>query len=130
MPPLRTAVRFNVEVTRPDTGTVAREWIDKTFPPGTRFAVEYFTPVLDPKRYGIVQESRLVNRSVRSYRDQGVQYLIVSSMAYDRFGARAQPDPQLREDVRAVPGRGVPAHPGPATGPTIRILRMPEAGGD
>jgi hypothetical protein len=85
-PPLWTSVRFDVESTRPDTGNAAREWIDRTFPPGTHFAVERFTPVLDTTRYSVVQEPRLVNRSVRSYRDDGVQYLIVSSMAYDRYG--------------------------------------------
>jgi 4-amino-4-deoxy-L-arabinose transferase-like glycosyltransferase len=125
-PPLRTAVRYNVEVTRPDTGNVAREWIDKTFPPGTRFAVEYFTPVLDPKRYGIVQESRLVNRSIRSYRDQGVQYLIVSSMAYDRFGPEHNQTKSYAKMFALCPKVAeFPPIEGQRVGPTIRILQCP-----
>jgi hypothetical protein len=130
VPPLRTAIRFDIEATRPDTGTFAREWIDKTFPPGTKFAVERFTPVLDPKRYQIVQESRLVNRSVRSYRDEGVQFLIVSSMAYTRYAPEHN---QTRSYVKLMAICPVVATfdpiPNKLVGPTIKILRVPPSGG-
>jgi hypothetical protein len=130
VPPLRTAIRFDIEATRPDTGTVAREWIDKTFPPGTKFAVERFTAVLDPKRYEIVQESRLVNRSVRSYRDEGVQYLMVSSMAYDRYSPEHN---QTRSYAKLMAICPVVATfdpvPNKLVGPTIKILRVPPSGG-
>jgi hypothetical protein len=126
VPPLRTAVRFNVDVTRPDTGTVAREWIERTFPAGTRFAVERFTPVLDPKRYGIVQESRLVNRSLRSYRDEGVQYLVVSSMAYDRFGPEHNQTRGYQKLFALCPEVAeFPPIEGQLVGPTIRVLQVP-----
>jgi len=128
VPPLRTAIRFDIEATRPDTGTFAREWIDRTFPPGTKFAVERFTPVLDPKRYQVVQESRLVNRSVRSYRDEGVQYLIVSSMAYTRYAAEHN---QTRSYVKLMTICPTVATfdpiPNQRVGPTIKILRVPPA---
>jgi hypothetical protein len=129
-PPLRTAVRYDVEVTRPDTGNVAREWIERSFPPGTKFAVEYFTPVLDPKRFGIIQESRLVNRSLRSYRDEGVQYLIVSSMAYDRFGPEHNQTKSYAKLFALCPvvKEFMPVE-GHVVGPTIRVLQVPgEAG--
>jgi len=128
VPPLRTAIRFDIEATRPDTGTFAREWIDRTFPPGTKFAVERFTPVLDPKRYQVVQESRLVNRSVRSYRDEGVQYLIISSMAYTRYAAEHN---QTKSYVKLFALCPVVATfdpiPNQLVGPTIKILRVPPA---
>jgi 4-amino-4-deoxy-L-arabinose transferase-like glycosyltransferase len=130
LPPLRTAVRFDIEATRPDTGSCAREWIDKTFAPGTKFAVERFTPVLDPKRYQIVQESRLVNRSVRSYRDEGVQYLIVSSMAYDRYSPEHNQTKSYAKLFALCP---VVATFDPVAnqrvGPTMKILRVPPSGG-
>jgi hypothetical protein len=53
VPPLVTAVRYDVENTRRDTGSYAREWIDRTFPPGTHFALERHTPILDWSRYKI-----------------------------------------------------------------------------
>ena len=128
VPPLRTAIRFDIEATRPDTGTFAREWIDRTFPPGTKFAVERFTPVLDPKRYQVVQESRLVNRSVRSYRDERVQYLIVSSMAYTRYSSEHN---QTRSYVKLMTICPTVATfdpiPNQRVGPTIKILRVPPA---
>ena len=128
VPPLRTAIRFDVEATRPDTGTFAREWIDKTFPPGTKFAVERFTPVLDPKRYQIVQESRLVNRSVRSYRDEGVQYLIVSSMAYTRYAAEHNQTKSYVKLMAICPAVATfDPIPNQLVGPTIKILRVPPA---
>jgi len=129
VPPLRTAIRFDIEATRPDTGTFAREWIDKTFPPGTKFAVERFTPVLDPKRYQIVQESRLVNRSVRSYRDEGVQYLIVSSMAYTRYGSEHNQTKSYVKLLAICPAVATfDPIPNQLVGPTIKILRVPPPG--
>jgi hypothetical protein len=128
-PPLRTAVRFDIEATRPDTGSYAREVIDRTFPAGTKFAVERFTPVLDPKRYEIVQETRLVNRSLRSYRDEGVQYLIVSSMAYERYTPEHNQTKSYAKLFALCP---VVATFEPVTnqrvGPTIKILRVPPPG--
>ena len=129
VPPLRTAVRFDVEATRPDTGTFAREWIDRTMPPGTHFAVERFTPVLDPRRYVIVQEPRLVNRSVRSYRDDGVQYLIVSSLAWARYGPEHNQTRGYEKLFTLCPRVAeFPPVAGRSVGPTIRILRVPPAG--
>lgn len=130
VPPLRTAVRFDIEAMRPDTGRVAREWVERTMPPGTHFAVERFTPVLDPKRYVIVQEPRLVNRSVRSYRDEGVQYLIVSSMAWTRYGPEHNQTRSYEKLFALCPRVAeFPPVAGQTVGPTIRILRVPPPGG-
>ena len=128
-PPLWTSVRFDVENTRRDTGTDAREWVERMIPAGTRFAVERFTPVLDRARYPVLQESRLVNRSVRSYRDDGVQYLIVSSMAYDRFGPEHNQTRSYQKLFALCPlVAEFPPLEGKTWGPTIRILRVPTEG--
>ncbi|HEY8149678.1 MAG TPA: glycosyltransferase family 39 protein [Vicinamibacteria bacterium] len=126
--PLRTAVRFDVEVTRRDTGSYAREWIDRTLPAGTHLALERFTPVLDGSRYAITLEPRLVNRSVQSYRDDGVQYLVTSSMAYDRFGPEHNQTRGYQKIFALCP---LVAEFAPVAnqrvGPTIRILRVPSS---
>jgi hypothetical protein len=68
VPPPRTAIRFDI-ASRPDKGR-SREWIDKAFPPGTNFAVERFTPVLDPKRYQSLHSVReKEGRLLGSYAD-------------------------------------------------------------
>jgi len=125
-PPLRTAVRYNVEATRRDTGNEAREWIERAFPPGTHFALERHTPVLDRSRYKITQEARLITRSVRSYRDEGVQYLVVSSMTFDRFDPEHNQTRSYQKLFALCPVvQEFAPIPGRRPGPTIRILRVP-----
>jgi 4-amino-4-deoxy-L-arabinose transferase-like glycosyltransferase len=125
-PPLLAAVRYDIESTRRDTGSFAREWIERTVPPGTRFALERFTPVLDRSRYPVTQEARLITRSVRSYRDEGVEYLVVSSLAYDRFGPEHNQSRSYQKLFAICPlvAEFAPI-PGQRPGPTIRILRVP-----
>jgi len=69
-----------------------------------------------------------VNRSVRSYRDEGVQYLIVSSMAYTRYAAEHN---QTRSYVKLMTICPTVATfdpiPNQRVGPTIKILRVPPA---
>ena len=125
-PPLRTAVRYNVEATRPDTGNEAREWIERTFPPGTHFALERHTPVLDRARYKVTQEARLITRSVKSYRDEGVQYLVVSSMTFDRFDPEHNQTRSYQKLFALCPVvQEFAPIPGQRHGPTIRVLRVP-----
>ena len=91
-----------------------------------KFAVERFTPVLDPKRYEIVQETRLVNRSLRSYRDEGVKYLVVSSMAYERYSPEHNQTKSYAKLFALCPevAQFDPV-PNERVGPTIRILQVP-----
>ncbi len=124
--PLRTSVRLNEQLTLPDTGNQARGWVDGAFPPGTRFAVERHAPVPDRKRFHVIQEARIIMKSVKSYRELGVQYLVVSSQVYDRFGPEHrvteayerlfQICPTVKE-FKPVEDR--------IQGPTIRILKIP-----
>ena len=125
-PPLRTAVRYNIETTRRDTGNEAREWIERTFPAGTHFALERHTPVLDRARYKVTQEARLITRSVKSYRDEGVQYLVVSSMTFDRFDPEHNQTRSYQKLFALCPVvQEFAPIPERRPGPTIRVLRVP-----
>jgi hypothetical protein len=129
VPPLRTAIAFDQTVTRRDTGSIAREWIDRALPAGTHLALERFTPVLDGARYKLTLEPRLINRSVQSYRDDGVQYLVVSSLAYDRFPPEHNQTRSYQKLFALCPMVAeFPGIPGQRPGPTIRVLRVPEKG--
>jgi len=129
VPPLQRAIRFDVEVTRRDTGSYAKEWIDRTFPPGTHIALERFTPVLDGSRYNLTKETKLVDRSVQSYRDDGVQYLVVASLAYDRFGPEHNQTRSYQKLFALCPlVAEFPGIPGQRPGPTIRVLQVPAKG--
>jgi len=129
VPPLRTAIAFDQAATRKDTGTIAREWIDAHLPPGTHVALERFTPVLDGTRYALTLEPKLINRSVQSYRDDGVQYLVVSSLAYDRFPAEHNQTRSYQKLFALCPlVAEFPGLPGQRPGPTIRVLQVPAKG--
>lgn len=122
-----TRLRNHLE-TLPDTGTLANQWIEANIPPDTSFGVERQTPVLDRARYRVQMESRVVNQSVEHYGEAGVQYLIVSSTVYQRFGPenrQSKAYQRLFETCRLV--KEFTPEPGKIMGPTIRILEVPKA---
>ena len=124
--PLRTSIRFNTELTLPDTGNVAREWIDGAFPPGTSFAVERHAPVPDRKKYKVMQEARIIQKALRSYRDLGVGYFVVSSQVYERFGPEHRLSKAYDRLFQACPlVRKFEPLEGELQGPTIRVLKVP-----
>ena len=115
-------------VTLPDTGAMANQWIEANIPPETSFGVERQTPVLDRTRYRVSMESRVINQSVEHYHEAGVQYLIVSSTVYQRFGPehrQTKAYKRLFETCRLV--KEFVPEPGKIMGPTIRILEVPKA---
>lgn len=124
--PLARTMEHNAELNLPDTGNVARAWIETAFPPGTHFAVERFAPVPDRRRFAVTLEGRIVGKSLGEYRELGVEYLVLSSMVYERFGpgqrtARAYDElfatcPLVKE-FRPVEGT--------LSGPTIRLVSVP-----
>jgi hypothetical protein len=124
--PLSRSLEQNAELMLPDTGNVARAYIDSAFPPGTHFAVERFAPVPDRKRYTVTLQGRIQEKSLAEYRELGVDYLILSSMMYERFGpahritrgydALFAACPLVKE-FRPVEGR--------LAGPTIRLVSVP-----
>lgn len=116
----------NHMVTLPDTGTLAAEWIESRFPEGTHFGIERHTPVLDPRRYQLTRESRVINVSVDHLREAGVQYLIVSSTVYGRFGPENRQSRRYRELFeRCHLVKEFAPEEGRIMGPTIRILEIP-----
>ena len=124
--PLSVTLALNRSNNTLDTGTVAAQWIEGHFPPGTHFALERNTVVLDGERYQITMESRLINRAVRDYRAEGVEYLIVSSILYQRF-SRDHRQTQGYQKLFKICRQVAEFEPqeGKLVGPTLRILRVP-----
>jgi hypothetical protein len=127
--PVRRVVAFNEYATRRDTGSFARDWIVSSLPPGARIAVEDHCPVLDPERYELLREARIVNRDLDEYRRDGVEYLIVTSLRYARYEP-SHPQSvrygRLFDACRLVREFGTEG--GRIPGPTVRILKVPAAG--
>lgn len=124
--PLQTSIRLNTRLTLPDTGNQARVWINEAFPPGTHFAVERHAPVPDRKHFQVTQEARIIRKSVESYRELGVQYLVVSSQVYERFGPEHRITKGYERLFQICPlVKEFKPVEGMLGGPTIRILRVP-----
>lgn len=125
--PVDMSLTHNRIVNLPDTGNIARVWIEGRFPPDTHFGVERHTPVLDPKRFHITQESRVINRGVANWRDEGAEYLIVSGIVYRRFGPEHRQTRKYEKLFAICPlVKEFKPVEGENSGPTIRILRIPE----
>ncbi len=124
--PLGTTIRFNERLTLPDTGNLAREWLNGAFPPRTHFAVERHAPVPDRRKYDITMEARIVRKAVRDYRELGVDYLIVSSQVYERFGPEHRTTKAYDKLFQICPlVKEFQPVEGKLQGPTIRVLRIP-----
>ncbi len=124
--PIDMSLQHNRAANMLDTGTYAARWIEEEFPPGTHFAMERSTVVLDDDRYQITMESRVINRAVRDYRAEGVEYLIVSSIQYQRFGPDHRQTQNYQKLFNICPQVAeFEPEEGKLVGPTLRILRVP-----
>lgn len=109
-----------------DTRSVAYAWVLANVPRNAIVAREQYTPQLTPDPFRLRKYDGLYQRSMASYRDQRVQYLIASSAIYGRFlGNLDRPFDdafyralfQLPEVFHIEPGADRP-------GPTIRIFKL------
>ena len=117
-------------ITLPDTGSMAAQWIEARLPPRTHFGVERHTPVLDRSRFRVTEHARAIDMGVGHYREAGVQYLIVTSTAYERFGPAHRQTKNYERLFRICPTvKEFLPKEGKVMGPTIRILQIPGAPG-
>ena len=124
--PIDMSLQHNRAANMLDTGTDAARWIEEEFPPGTHFAVERSTVVLNDDRYQITNEARIINRAVRDYRAERVEYLIVSSIQYRRFGPDHRQTQNYQKLFNICPQVAeFKPEEGKLVGPTLRILRVP-----
>ncbi|MCL4294773.1 MAG: phospholipid carrier-dependent glycosyltransferase [Anaerolineae bacterium] len=94
--PLVSSIRHDIILTRQDTRTQAKRWIEANLPPGTRIAVDWGVhgpPLSMPgwaipysdKVYDvmIINGTGLSDHSIAWYREQDFDYLITSSFIYN-----------------------------------------------
>lgn len=124
--PLEKTMAHNVELNRPDTGNIARLWIDAHVPAGAHFAVERHSVVPDGKRFRVTMVARVINRAVRDYALDGVQYLVVSSAIYKRFDSEHRRTKAYEKLFAICPlVKEFAPREGSIVGPTMRILQVP-----
>jgi hypothetical protein len=68
-----------------DTRTLAKEWIHKNIPKNSKIAIEWYAPPISEKKYKILNVKALGKRNLNFYKKHGIQYIIISSLMYERF---------------------------------------------
>ena len=150
--PLRASIAFDRGLSGNDTRALAKEWIQANVPAGSLVAVENYGPPLvpeaalehyrdaglDPVAYGLVRLKVPLpgtperTRDLDRLRDDGVEYVVVSSRVRDRVLAAPEVYPTVVEFYRRLdaeaelvkefrPGAG-------ERGPVLRLYRVSDLG--
>jgi hypothetical protein len=68
-----------------DSRETARVWIEDNLPPGSRIAVESYSPFVDPNRFAVQGIGQMFDHPPDWYQDQGLEYLVFSQGMFGRF---------------------------------------------
>jgi 4-amino-4-deoxy-L-arabinose transferase-like glycosyltransferase len=93
--PLQMTFAANIRLTQLDGRETARRWLEEHLAPGTRVAVESYSPYLDTKRFVVMGIDAIPDRTPDWYIENGFEYLIFSQGMYGRFFA----EPQRYQDM-------------------------------
>ena len=129
--PLKNVLLTTLREANPSARVIAREWMLRNLPPGSKVANEAYSAVLENTDLVVQDNYTLAEvRSLRNYYDAGYRYLVVSSAIYGRyFSMPSRYSRQIRfykelfqkghllKEFTPNPPRG---------GPTIRIYRLGE----
>jgi hypothetical protein len=112
--PLVSTVRWLDSYKRPDTRTIAADWLKKSVPKGSRLAVENSGPTyLDAAGFAIVRADLLIDQSVAWYRER-TDYLVISAGDLARYVDLLGAGPTVFQ-ISPTPQRW---------GPPIRIVKL------
>jgi 4-amino-4-deoxy-L-arabinose transferase-like glycosyltransferase len=131
MVPLTKVIKRDLLLSRKDVRTVAAEWVTSHIPPESRVAGESYAPSLNPSVYDVEYFDRVIDHGPEWYREQGFDYLMVSSGMYGRFYAEAEDYSQQVAQYEEILGgfRQVARFAGPMMGypgGEVIVLRVVE----
>ncbi len=78
-------MRFDYSLTRKDTRTIAKEWIEKNIPSGSRIAYEMYCPPFSRKKYNVIYRHTLGQVDLEWLSQRNRNFIIVSDIMYARF---------------------------------------------
>ncbi|MBF6611996.1 MAG: glycosyltransferase family 39 protein [Chloroflexi bacterium] len=84
-PVLQMLYDTGVFLTGANTREVARSWIARNVPSGSRIALESYSPYVDPSRFSVEGLIRLSDHPPEWYTSNGFNYLVFSKDMYGRF---------------------------------------------
>jgi len=84
--PAFQSIQYSVRSYNKSTRLIAREWIIENIPPGSKIALDYYTPPLSDLDYELLEVFNLSsNKNLDFFYEEDFQYLVVSSGNYDRY---------------------------------------------
>jgi hypothetical protein len=90
-----------------DTRTRMAYWMNQNLPPGSKIAVDWkpYGPPVSSKRFTpafLIRTTILQDLRVKELRKSGYDYLVLSSLFYDRYFTQPHPHAMLRQIFREV----------------------------
>jgi len=78
-------LRFDYTLTQKDTRMIAKEWIEKNIPPGSRIAFEAYGPAFTREKYDIIYRHTLGQVTLEWLSQRKRNFVIISDIMYARF---------------------------------------------
>jgi hypothetical protein len=100
--PVERVVRFDEQLTRPDTRVVAQKWIEANIPPRSRIITESYGPPLSPRRYIVLLRHSLSDVDLDWLSFRRVRYAVVNDIMYERFLEAPQDFPREASFYRSL----------------------------
>ncbi len=95
--PLMNSVNADVALAKTDSRETARVWIERNLPPGSRIALESYSPYVDPKHFVVEGFDGIIDHTPDWYIRNGFEYLVLSYGAYGRYYESATHYPEFIE---------------------------------
>lgn len=83
--PAIEAFSMTATVLVPRSSELARIWIEENIPAGAKIAIQPYSPYVDPQKYDVVADDKVMPYDIDWYRTNGVDYIIFNKGAYGRF---------------------------------------------
>ena len=88
--PISKTVTDTLQLTAVDSRETSRVWIEKNLPPGTKIAIEAYSPFVEPALYSVQPFWMMTDHEPEWYVDNGFEYLVFSQGMYGRFYAEPE----------------------------------------
>ncbi len=83
--PVSKTIADTQRLTTVNSRETARIWINNNLPPGSKIAIESYSPFVDPSRFSVQGFGRIIEHEPEWYIEQGFDYLVFSQGMYGRF---------------------------------------------
>ncbi len=89
-PTLKHNIEYAARLTKPDTRTIAKKWVEHNLPDGSTIAYEHYAPHLhirSKRNFKLINTDwkAIVLKPISAYKKMSVDYIIITSSFKDRF---------------------------------------------